>query len=86
MEESITLFLEIKEGVTLTINGDPPDGEPCMFVKDMYFSVFYCLCYDTNLTTDYLEEQVVEERDLDLNEMDGIRFDEIWEDHWRYLS
>ena len=26
MEESITLFLEIEEGIPLTINGDPPDG------------------------------------------------------------
>ena len=43
MEELITLFPEIEEGVPLTINGDPPDEEPCMFVKGMYFSVFYCL-------------------------------------------
>ena len=43
MEESITLFTETEEGEPLTINGDPPDGEPCMFVKDMYLSVFYCL-------------------------------------------
>ena len=28
MEESITLSPEIEEGVPLTINGDPPDGEP----------------------------------------------------------
>ena len=46
MEELITLFPEIEEGVPLTINGDPPDGEPCIFVKGMYLSVFYCLCYD----------------------------------------
>ena len=52
-----------------------------MFVKGMYLSVFYCLCYDTNLTTDYSEEPVVEERDPDLDEMDDIRFDEIREDH-----
>ena len=32
MEEPITLFPEIKEVEPLTINGDPPDGEPCMFV------------------------------------------------------
>ena len=57
-----------------------------MFVKGMYLSVFYCLCYDTNLTTDYSEEQVVEERDPDLDEMDDIRFDEIREDHWRDLA
>ena len=57
-----------------------------MFFKVMYLSVFYCLCYDTNLTTDYSEEQVVEERDPDLDEMDDIKFDEIWEDNWRDLA
>ena len=57
-----------------------------MIFKGMYLSVFYCLCYDTNLITDYSEEQVVEERDPDLNEMEDIRFDEIWEDHWRDLA
>ena len=29
---------------------------------------------------------MVEERDPDLNDMDDIRFDEIREDHWRYLA
>ena len=57
-----------------------------MFVKGMYLSVFYCLCYDTNLTKDYLEEQLVEERYPDLDEMDDIRFDDIRGDHWRDLA
>ena len=39
-----------------------------------------------NLTTDYSEEQVVEERDPDLDELDDIRFDKIREYHWRYLA
>ena len=43
MEESIILSPEIEEVVPLAINGDPPDGEPCMFVKGMYLSVFSCL-------------------------------------------
>ena len=86
MEESITLFSETEEGVPLTINGDHPDGEPCMFVKVMYLSIFYCLCYDTHISTYISEEQVVEERDPELNEMEDIRFNEIWEDHWRNLA
>ena len=57
-----------------------------MFVKGMYLSVFYCLCYDTNLTAEYSEEQMVEERYPDLDEMDDIRFDEIREDHWKDLA
>ena len=43
-----------------------------MFVNGMYLSVLYCLCYDTNISKDILEEQVVEERDLDLNNMEDI--------------
>ena len=86
MEESITLFTKIEGGVPLTINGDPPDGEPCMFVKGMYLYVFYCLCYDTDITTDMSEEKVVEERDPDLNKMEDIMFDEIREDNWRDLA
>ena len=70
----------------MTINGDPPDGEPCIFVKGMYLSVFYCLCYDTDISTDISEEQVVEERDPDLNEMEDIGFEKIREDHWRDLA
>ena len=40
MEESITLLPKTEECVPLTINGDPPDGEPCMFLKGMYLSIF----------------------------------------------
>ena len=29
-----------------------------MFVKGVYFSVFYCLCYDMDIYTDVLEDQV----------------------------
>ena len=86
MEDSITLPPEIEEGVPLTINGDPPGGETCMFVKGIYFYVFYCLCYDTDITTYMSEDQVVEERYPDLDEMDDIRFDGIREDHWRDLA
>ena len=81
MEESITLFPEIENVKLLTINGDTPGGEPCMFVNGMYLFLFNCLWYHTNLTTEYSEEQVAEERDPDLDEMDDIRFDEIREDH-----
>ena len=86
MEESISHLPEKEEGVLLTINGGPEVVEPCMFVKGMYLSVFYCLCYDTDISTDMLEEKVAEERDPDLNEKEDIRLDEIWEDHWRYIA
>ena len=57
-----------------------------MFVKGMYLSVFYCLCYDTDISTNILEEQVAEERYPDLNEKEDIWFDEIQGDHWRDIA
>ena len=86
IEESISHLPQKEECVLLTINGDPEVGEPCMFVKGMYLSVFYCLCYDTDISTDMLEDQVAEERDPDLNEKEDIRLDEIREDHWRDVA
>ena len=67
-----------EEGVLLTINGDPEVVEPCMFLKGMYFSVFF-IFYDTDISTDISEDQVVEERDSDLNEKEDIILDEIRE-------
>ena len=33
----------------------------------------------------FFQEKVPEERDLYLNEEEGIRMDETREDHWRYI-
>ena len=49
----------------------------------MYLSVFYCLCYEIYIYTDMLEDQVSEERDLDLNEEEDIRLYAIKEEHCR---
>ena len=68
----------------MTINGDPEVREPCMFVKGMYLYLFYCLCYDTDISTDMSEDQVAEERDPDLNEKEDIKLDEMREEHWFY--
>ena len=57
-----------------------------MFVKGMYLSVFYCLCYHTDISTDISEDQVAEEIDPDLNEKEDIRLDEIQEKHWRDIT
>ena len=48
----------------------------------MYFSLFYCLCYEMNISTDMLEDQVSEEIYPDLNEEEDIRLDAITEEHW----
>ena len=57
----------------LTIVGDTEVGEPCMFGKGMYLSVFYCLCYEMDIFTYMSEDQVSEERYLELNEEEDIR-------------
>ena len=57
-----------------------------MFVKGMYLYLFYCLCYDTDISTDMSEEQVAEERYPYLNEEEDIRLDEIRKEHWRDVS
>ena len=86
MEEPISHLPEKEEGVFLTINGDPEVGEPCMFVKGIHLSVFYCLCYDTDISTYMSEDQVAEERYPDLNEKEDIRLDEIREECWRDVA
>ena len=57
-----------------------------MFVKGMYLSVFYCLCYYTDISKDMSEDQVEEERYPDLNEKEDIILDEIREDDWRDVA
>ena len=51
-----------------------------MILKGIYLSMFYCLCYDTDISTDMSEDQVVEERYPDLNEEEDIRLDAIREE------
>ena len=81
MNEPISHLPEKEEGELLTINGDPEVGGPCMFVKGMYLSMFFCLCYVKDISTDMSEDQVAEERDPDLNQEEDIRLDAIREDH-----
>ena len=52
----------------------------------MYLSVFYCLCYAKDRYTDMSEDQVAEERDMDLNEEEDVRLDTIREEHWMNVS
>ena len=57
-----------------------------MFEICMYFSVFYFVCYVEEISTDMLEEQVSEERDLELNDQEGIRMEYSRKDHCRDVS
>ena len=54
MDEPISHSPKKEQGELLTIVGDPEVGEPCMFGKGMYFSVFCCLCYAKYISTDML--------------------------------
>ena len=62
-----------KQGELLIIDGNNEVGEPWMFGRGMYLSVFYCLFYVTDISKDMSEDQVAEERDPDLNEEEDIR-------------
>ena len=74
-----------EQGELLTIDGYPVVEEPCMFERGMHFSMFYCLCYVTEIPTDMLEEQISEERDPDLDEEEDIRMEYSREEHWKYF-
>ena len=86
MDEPIPYLPKKEQGGFLTINGDPEVVEPCIFLKGVYFYLFYCLCYVTDIYKDMLGEQVAEERDPDLSEEEGIVFDAIREEHWRDVA
>ena len=62
MDEAISHSPEKEQGELLTIVGDTEVGEPCMSVKGMYLSLFYCLCYEMDIFTYMSEDQVSEER------------------------
>ena len=57
-----------------------------MFGIGMCLYVFYCLCYEMDISTYIFEDQVSEEIYPDLNEEEYIRLDEIMEDHWRDVA
>ena len=70
----------------MTIDGDSVVEESPMFERGMHFSVFYCLCYVKEISTDMLEKKVSEERYTDLNEEEDIIMEDSREDHWRDVA
>ena len=68
IDEAISHSPEKKQGELLNIVRDSEVVKPCMFGKVMYMSVLFCLCCVKDIPTDMSEEQVEEERDLDLND------------------
>ena len=49
----------------------------------MHFSIINCLCYEMSISTHMSEDQVLEERNTDLNGEKDIRMTDIMEEHWR---
>ena len=86
IDEPISHLPQKGKGEVLTVDGYPEVVEPCMFGKCMYLSVFYCLCYAKDRSTDMSEGQVTEERDPDLNEEEDIRMEDSSEEYWRGVS
>ena len=56
---------------------------PCL--KEVFY-VFYCLCFVYSISTDMLEEQMLEEIDLDLEEEEYILIMDSREYHWRDVA
>ena len=79
-------ILQKKHGELLNIVGYPEVGEPFMLGKGMYFSVFYCFYYVKDKSTDMLEDQVLEQRYLDLNEEEDIILDTMREENCRDIA
>ena len=71
-----------EQGELLIIYVNPEAGETCIFGRDIYLSVLYIFW----LYTYMLEEQVPEERDLDLNEEEYIQTENSKEEHWMYVD
>ena len=70
----------------MTIDGDPVVEEGSMFERGMYLYVFYCLCFVNDISTDIFEEQLLEERDPDLDEEEDIIITVSREEHWRGVA
>ena len=45
------------------------------FLKDVCICLCFFLCYVKEISTDMLEEQVSEERDMEINQGDDIRME-----------
>ena len=54
-----------------------------MFEIYMYLSVFYCLCYIEDISTDMQEEQVSKQIHTDANEEEDTRMKDSRKDNWR---
>ena len=86
MDEPLSNYPKKEQGELLIIGGNPEVGEPCMFGRGVYLYVFYFLCYAKEISTDFSEEQVSEERDPDLDEEEDIRMDDTRDEHWRDVA
>ena len=52
------IILKKKKGGMFIIDGNPDIVEPCMFRRGVYLSVFYCLFYIKDMSTDLSEYQL----------------------------
>ena len=57
-----------------------------MLERGIYLYIIYCLCYVKKVSMDTLERQVLEERDLDLNQDEDIRMEYRREENWRNVD
>ena len=82
MDEALSNYTKKEQCELLTINEDPEVGETFMFGKYVYLYIFYCLYYEMGIFTDMSEDQVLEDRDPDLNDEEDVRLDSIRKENW----
>ena len=70
----------------MTVDGGPVVKEGYIFERDVYFYVFYCLCFVDDISTYMLEEQLSEERDPHVDEEEDKKMADSREDYWRYVA
>ena len=70
----------------MTFDGGPVVKEGYIFERNVYFYVFYCLCFVDDISTYVLEEQLLEEKDPHLDEEDDKKMADSREDYWRYVA
>ena len=56
MDEPLSHSPKKQQGELFTIVGDTVVGEPCIFVEGMCLYLFYCLCYEMDISTDMSED------------------------------
>ena len=83
VDETLSYLPKRGQGELLTIHGDNFCEVDNTFVKGVYFSIFYWLCFVEDISPNIAEEQVMEEKTPDLEWEEDFRFSDDRGQKWR---